>query len=78
MVSKPEPVGRRTKLPLRDGVEDCMVGDGREVESVGVFVPEEIAESPPLAGVEGGGSGPEGESENVDQGRGRSGPRWCL
>lgn len=63
------------KLPLRDGADDCVVGDGGDVESVGVFVPDEMAERPELAGVEGGGRGPDGESLNVDQGRGRSGPR---
>ena len=54
---------------------DWMAGDGDGAENVGVVVPEETAESPELAGVEGGGSGPDGESANVDHGRGRSGNR---
>ncbi len=62
------------KLSRRDGVDDCIVGDGGEVR-VGVVVPDETAERPELAGVEGGGRGPVGESVNEDQGRGRSGAR---
>ena len=44
-------------------------GDGAGGVGVGVVVPEETAESPELAGVEGGGSGPDGESAKVDHGR---------
>jgi len=73
--SNPDPVVLRTKLSLREGVVDWMAGDGDGAENVGVVVPEETAESPELAGVEGGGSGPDGESAKVDHGRGRSGDR---
>ena len=52
-----------------------MVGDGGVVEKVGVVVPDDTAESPELAGVVGGGKGPEGESPYVDHGRVRSGER---
>jgi len=55
----------------RDGVAEV----AEDAESTGVFVPDETAESPALAGVVGGGSGPEGESEKVDHGRVRSGDR---
>lgn len=72
MGSRLEPVARRMKLPRRDGADDCTVGDGGEVEKVGVVVPDDTADKPELAGVEGGGMGPEGESVSVDQGRGRS------
>lgn len=65
-------MARRMKLPRRDGVDDCNVGEGGVVR-VGVVAPEETAESP--EGVEGGGRGPEGESASVDHGRGRSGER---
>lgn len=64
------------KLPLRDGAVDCTVGDGGDVESAGVVVPDERAERPELAGVDGGGRGPDGESLGVvDQGRDLSGER---
>ena len=74
MGSKPAPVARRMKLPRREGLEGCTIGEGG-VGRVGVVAPDETAESPELAGVEGGGRGPEGESVRVDHGRGRSGAR---
>lgn len=71
--SKVGPVGLRTKLLRRDGFVDCVVGEGGEVEVAGVFVPDGSAESPRVvAGVEGGGNGPAGESVRDDQGRCRS------
>ena len=70
--SKLEPVARRIKLPRRDDAEDWTVGDGGEVVKVGVVAPEETADRPELAGVEGGGRGPTGESLIVDHGRGRA------
>jgi hypothetical protein len=70
--SKLDAVGRRTKLPRRDDAEDGMAGEGGVAVKVGVAVPEETAESPELAGVEGGGRGPAGESLIVDHGRGRA------
>lgn len=69
--SRPDPVARRMKLPRREGADDCKVGEGGEAVNVGVVDPDETAESPELAGVEGGGRGPAGESLIVDHGRGR-------
>jgi hypothetical protein len=63
------------KLPLREGADESVVGEGGDVERAGVLVPEEMAERPELAGVDGGGRGPEGESVVVDQGRALSGAR---
>lgn len=52
---------------------DCVVGDGGEVEVAGVVVPDGSADGPRVvAGVEGGGSGPAGESVRDDHGRCRS------
>jgi hypothetical protein len=63
----------RTKLPRREGAADCVVGDGGDVEVAGVVAPEGSADSPMLvAGVEGGGSGPGGDSVKDDHGRWRS------
>jgi hypothetical protein len=47
----------------RDGPEGG-VPTAEEVRGVGVVVPEENAESPALAGVDGGGLGPGGEVPN--------------
>ena len=58
------------KLPRREDVEDGMAVEGGEDVNVGVVAPEETADRPALAGVEGGGRGPAGESI-VDHGRGR-------
>lgn len=66
------PVVRRMKLPRREDVEDGSDGEGGVGANVGVEVPEETAERPELAGVDGGGRGPTGESLMVDQGRGRA------
>jgi hypothetical protein len=69
-----DPVALRPKLFLREGAEDCIVGDGGEVDVAGVVVPEGPAEKlSVVAGVDGGGRGPGGESVTDDQGRGRSG-----
>lgn len=66
---------RLIKLPLREGTEDCTVGDGGDVETVGVFAPDDMRDSPTLAGVEGGGMEPDGPSLNVERGLGLSGMR---
>ena len=51
------------KLPRRDGAFDCGVDDGGVDVAVGVVDPEGSADSAMLvAGVEGGGCGPGGES----------------
>ncbi len=74
-------VGLRTKLSRLDGTVDWSVGDEGEVEVAGVVVPDGSADKPRLvAGVDGGGRGPGGESVSEDQGRGRSCGcgRWCL
>lgn len=79
--SRVGPVGLRTKLFRREGFVDCVVGEGGEVEVAGVVVPEGSADRPRVvAGVEGGGRGPAGESVRDDQGRCRSCvfARWCL
>lgn len=61
---------RRTKLSRRDGAADCVVGEGGDVDVAGVVAPEGSADCPKLvAGVEGGGSGPGGDSVNDDHGR---------
>jgi hypothetical protein len=59
----------RTKLSRRDGAADCVVGDGGDVDVAGVVAPEGSVDSPKLvAGVEGGGSGPGGDSVKDDHG----------
>ena len=77
-----DPGDLRTKLFRREGAEDCMVGEGGEVEVAGVVAPEGRAEDElrVVAGVEGVGEGPDGESATEDQGRERSCglARWCL
>ena len=67
-------VAARRKLSRLDGAADWVVGDGGEVDVAGVVVPEGSAvESPKLvAGVDGGGRGPAGESVREDQGLARS------
>ena len=73
MGSRVDPAGLRTKLSRRDGVVDWVVGEGGEVDVAGVVVPEGSADKPRVvAGVDGGGRGPAGESVSDDQGRGRS------
>lgn len=78
MGSKPAPLSLRMKLPLREDAMDGIVGDGGEADNAGVAAPDDTAERPELAGVEGGGKGPEGESVKVDHGRVLSGERKCL
>jgi len=72
----------RAKLSLRDSDGERWIGEGGEVDVTGVVAPEGSAvDSPKLvAGVDGGGSGPAGESLADDQCCGRSCmcPRWCL
>lgn len=71
--SRVEPAALRMKLFRREGAEDCMVGEGGEVEVAGVVAPDGPAEKlSVVAGVEGGGRGPGGESVTDDHGRGRS------
>jgi hypothetical protein len=71
--SSVDPAALRTKLFRRDGAEDCVVGDGGEVDVAGVVVPDGPAEKlSVVAGVDGGGRGPGGESVTDDHGRGRS------
>ena len=82
--SNGDPGDLRTKLPWRDGTFECDVDDGGVVEAVGVVEPEGSAESAALvAGVDGGGCGPGGESEWVGEkergwscGRARRLCRW--
>jgi hypothetical protein len=79
--SRVEPAALRTKLFRREGAEDCVVGEEGEVEVAGVVAPDGPAEKfSVVAGVEGGGRGPGGESVTDDHGRERSCvvPRWCL
>lgn len=79
VVAKAGVAALRTKLSRRDGAADLVVGDGGDVEVAGVVAPEGSADSPKLvAGVDGGGSGPGGDSVKVDHGRWRSllFPRW--
>lgn len=80
--SRVEPGDRRAKLPRRDGALECGVESGGVVVAVGVVDPEGSADSATfVAGVEGGGCGPGGESaKDGEKGRGCScgRVRWCL
>lgn len=66
--SRGEPGDLRTKLPRRDGALECCTEDGGVVGPVGVVDAEGSAESAAfVAGVEGGGSGPGGESARAGE-----------
>lgn len=74
--SRVDPAPLRIKLFRREGADDCVVGDGGEVDVAGVVAPDGPAERlSVVAGVDGGGWGPGGESVTDDHGRGRS---WAF
>lgn len=79
--SNGEPGDLRAKLPRREGAFECGADDGGVVVAVGVVEPEGSADSATLvAGVEGGGCGPGGESASEgEKGLGCSCGlvRWC-
>lgn len=71
--SNVDPGEVRTKLLGREAAEDCVVGEGGEVEVAGVEAREGTAdELRVVAGVDGGGEGAEGVSVAEDQGLERS------
>src|SRR5690242_8790212 len=79
--SRVAPGDLRAKLPRREGAFDCGADEGGVVVAVGVVDPEGSADRAALvAGVDGGGCGPGGESaRDGEKGRGRSGRgliRW--
>ena len=80
--SSVDPGDLRTKLPRRDGAFECGVEDGGVDAAVGVVDPEGSADRATfVAGVDGGGCGPGGESaRDGEKGRGCSWGRvrWCL